>query len=1177
MRRKRFSALMCAAAVAVSVSPMINVSAEGSVNVKMSADEQEQSVTLVSKEDTNAVLICADRDGNGVLEGMTITDVKLTADTEMVVTKDMGLGAFDDGDKLMLVKDLESLQPLSETVEIGNDAPDETQTATAEPTETASVKSTETITQSPTGEPVSVEFSAGLVADTESHPVNSVISDHCMAVYESEESRKVLEYDLSDDITMFVNCVELEYLDDNDVWDYICDNPRGTVKLTDNEGDGIYDKIDVDYSRAAVVDSVVPQSDGTVIVYFMTYDQSMETKLNLGTDVLVSLTDENGEHVELDEIQRYDVFSIEWDVNEMFANSSFYKIKLSRNSVTGKLTAINRDKGILSIDGTEYECLDLLNIDRFSLEYIYTIYIDAYGDIAYAEEIDNSTDYGVVVGMYMKPGDEYPTVRLITADGSILEAEARNAEEADKFFTVVMMNGDISPEDGYVENYDGEAYTISYTADDLQNNVCSYRLTTNGLMYLDTYHSSGGEKMEYRESSGRIGSYKISGSVTRIVDAEAYISGASKTVYAADMSDFENEELYTAYTYDRDDSGYYRFVLITDGIEREPAPVNESVGVVTGIYTEEGDELPKVRIMSSDGAVIEENVGTLEDAEKFFMLLNETGSVTPESAETLLAYKGECITSYSDPEKIIDDMQNNVCRYSISDNGIGYVETMAPSGGKDLVFNASSSSLGPVAISENTNIISLERYMNGVSKKPDTMSLEEFSDGESYTAYIYDEGDFVLVLEGADGADESEEILSKGIGVVVGMYMTAGGEEPAVRIITSDGTMIEEETDNAEETNRFFTLVSQAGEIHPEDMSLGELGKYNNESYSKADKELIVDDMQNNVCEFELTENGLKCADVLVSAGGEGLVYDSDSVTLGTYGLTDDTSIVDIVQYINGLENGALSLPVSALVDGAEYAAYFYDNNGDGIYDLVLIFSGTVGLRPESDIGVVSESGTLVYINGMEYISTEVLCSGSERTIYIDRSAEELCEGDIIAYSSGNNGIVEEDDLIVLMYAEEDYNDLRELPFIINNFSDMLVSDDRVYDPETNDVLYGSSDKDVKQYFGVVYYSYDGEISLITSAENGISDTDTALKFNKNNDTNIYIYDYELRAGNRLYVTSELPMFHEKYYDGMYEGTDSNWINWTLESDYGIEPIFAYVKTVDGNMTDVVMFMSPCS
>lgn len=698
MRRKRFSALMCAAAVAVSVSPMINVSAEGSVNVKMSADEQEQSVTLVSNEDTNAVLICADRDGNGVLEGMTITDVKLTADTEMVVTKDMGLGAFDDGDKLILVKDLETLQPLSEAVEIGNDAPDETQTATAEPTETASVKPTETITQSPTVGPTET-------ADPEATEVVS-------------------------------------------------------QKPTDKP-------IDMFLSESAVVYQTV-REDSAVRVKFLDYGYLLSASILLDPedpDVSLNITSAEGESMSVYDIQPYDVLDISWDDEWGLSHSSVIDIVVTRNTYTGILELADEDS--VTVDGKIFKINYMVYPNDLEPDIEYTLYFNSKEEAVYLEEGRSYKSYGVLWGMSEENGK--PMVTVINDSGEVFKAEAKDDTEADKFFTLLMNKEYIEPENEYyLEEYDGGEYTPeSYPEllkDDIKNNVFIYDLTDDGkLVYEYTLECNDRGILEYDKDDQKICTYQLSEDDTRMINVEGLLNGTEDRAQIVTLDDLTEYVEYECGLYHKSSGpeGQYRFVIFMDGIGEEPNwdEILSGTGVPIAMYTAAGDDLPTVRMIDVSGVKVEKQVSSKEDADRFFTILSYDGDMSKVDTdeEKLYEYNGETIMREDHESEIIDDLKNNVCRYSVSKDSIGFIEALPLLKEGLAVYNNKDMTLGGMQIDKWTDIIDFNIYTAQNKEDFSLLRSDALEDGADYNVYMYDPD--------GDGVCESVIVLN-GIGVL---------------------------------------------------------------------------------------------------------------------------------------------------------------------------------------------------------------------------------------------------------------------------------------------------------------------------------------------------------------------------------------------------------------------------
>lgn len=441
----------------------------------------------------------------------------------------------------------------------------------------------------PYGTSKTVEFAADDVADDDSqYPADQIITNGRMPVYKSATSSSTTKYDLDDDVKFYVNGVELPATDANIV-SYVIENKTGTVTLVDSteeastSTDGKYDYILVDYYLDAVVD-MVQESSTDVKVYFKSADQGLGSKLTWDPedeDTTVTFTDAEGNDVNYADLAEYDVLSIAYNVDSKFTDSSFYEVKVAKNQVTGTVTSKDIEENTLRIDGNDYEGAGLVNVSNYELSTEYTLYLDAFGYIAYIDEGTSDKNYGIVVGMYMGNGDDMPTVRLVTADGSIIEKEAKDATEATKFYNILTkgnnpLNGTLTP---IPTNGDGSYnVNISRSSSDFDNdgvvyNVCTYTLSSDKLRVKDwitpnvKVDENDGtlQDLEYKASNSKLGSYTITDSVTKVLDMDGYINGTDTTVGTLSVSSFEDEATYKAAAYDRNNNGDYRLILVLEG------------------------------------------------------------------------------------------------------------------------------------------------------------------------------------------------------------------------------------------------------------------------------------------------------------------------------------------------------------------------------------------------------------------------------------------------------------------------------------------------------------------------------------------------------------------------------------------------------------------------------------
>lgn len=422
-----------------------------------------------------------------------------------------------------------------------------------------------------------VEFDASLVSEDEDYSA-SMLSDKKIPVQKSESSASVTAYKLADDVEVYVNGVKVDGATDDTLSNYILSNATGTVTLIDEtetgstSTDGYYDCVMITYYADAVVD----YTQSTTAYNRIGFKAYMNTASRLqwdpeDDDITVTFT-KDGEEIEWTELAEYDVLSIAYDVTGDFGSSEFYDVLVSQNTISGSVTS--RDpEGAIKVDGTEYDLSELVSYDSFESGATYTFYMNTFGYIAYFDENDSSKNIGILVGMYMSAGNDYPTVRYIDTDGNIVAKEVKDeTAQADfeKFYNDVT---------GKTVN-DSATYGFTKTdvKDDIQNMVFEYKMSSGKIKFDQAVDAYGDEELEYRASASRLGSYTLSESATKILDLDAYLNEDDSSVGVMSLSSFEDEAIYTAYLYDRNNNGDYRLCLVLSGTGSINA--DTTVGVV---------------------------------------------------------------------------------------------------------------------------------------------------------------------------------------------------------------------------------------------------------------------------------------------------------------------------------------------------------------------------------------------------------------------------------------------------------------------------------------------------------------------------------------------------------------------------------------------------------------------
>ncbi|MCH5211565.1 MAG: S-layer homology domain-containing protein [Oscillospiraceae bacterium] len=407
------------------------------------------------------------------------------------------------------------------------------------------------------------------VADDDSVIGTNYVANGKLPVYKSETSSSTTKYDLATNARMYVNGVDAGLVEDDKIINYIIKNNTGKVTLIDvtNTGststDGKYEYLMVDYYVDAVVESV--QTTSTYArVYFKASQAAQRMQWDPDDDD-IDITF-SGDATSYTDLQEYDVLSIAYDVvnnGDALTDLEYYDVKVSRNTVSGTVSSRDNTDGnnIVKIDGSEYDVIDLYDVGSdVELSTEYTLYLDAFGYVAYIDEGNSDKNYGVIVAMYTSSGNDYPTVRMITSDAQVVAYECKDDVEAKKFYEYAT---------GKVYGTDGTSFTKSTNSANIKagKTVCTYKLSGGKLRFDKAFTGDGGTELEYKANQSKLGKYTIAEGVTKIIDMDNYMSesNSGSTVSTLALSTFEDEAQYDAYLFDKNNNGDYRFAIVFGG------------------------------------------------------------------------------------------------------------------------------------------------------------------------------------------------------------------------------------------------------------------------------------------------------------------------------------------------------------------------------------------------------------------------------------------------------------------------------------------------------------------------------------------------------------------------------------------------------------------------------------
>ena len=418
---------------------------------------------------------------------------------------------------------------------------------------------------------------------------------------------------------------------------------------------------------------------------------------------------------------------------------------------------------------------------------------------------------------------------------------------------------------------------------------------------------------------------------------------------------------------------------------------------------------------------------------------------------------------------------------------------------------------------------------------------------KEYTLFIDAFGYVVTYEEGTS---------TKNIGVVVNMYRDADGETITASVVNGEGKVEKYEVkDEASALAIYKQVVNSAATALPNDTTL-------------ISKSVAMANVKNAVIEYSVPSGKLKYTTKVNAANAETsatLTYKEATSKLGSYTIADTTTkFVDLSSYASNNTVGTLSM--DTFEDEFDYQGYVFDRNKDGVYNFVIITSGTASLRAESALAVVSAIGSETDIDGTKCTTLVVARNGEEE---IEVSVENTVlpagvkEGSIIAYVVGSEGYVDSASSIKLIYTpDEDYANMRaDVVAATGNFGTITMGG-------------LTSSKPVNVYYGPVYTASSNTLQLFTAVNGShVSNVNDDVEVFSLKSANVYTYDYSYKADKGLRVSTGAPSQSDSIFRAAYDADNVN-VTWTTVGAEDIEPMMAFVREVDGDVTDVVYFIN---
>lgn len=402
---------------------------------------------------------------------------------------------------------------------------------------------------------------------------------------------------------------------------------------------------------------------------------------------------------------------------------------------------------------------------------------------------------------------------------------------------------------------------------------------------------------------------------------------------------------------------------------------------------------------------------------------------------------------------------------------------------------------------------------------------------------------------------------NKNMGIVVAMYKQAGNDKMTVRMITTDGEVKELEAKDTETTDAIYDQIFGTTSATT--------------AFYKGD--VATAGVEKAVIEYQVQSGKLKYkAAVDAANSNNSLEYKASTVKLGSYSISETaTKILDLDAYLN--KDGEVgTLTVDTFEDETVYNGYVFDKNTKtGDYNFAIITNGLTSLRPESTVAVVMEIGSETEVDGTNCTSIVVAREGEEDIEVLVEDITGVAEGSVVSYAVGSQGYVEDGDINVIFTPAATYDDM--LDAIAGATSDFTaLAGGKVTKPSGFDnytINVGTPSEDVEVYYGPVLSATSKSIEMFKKAAAGKSSVNETESFSIAG-ANIYTYDYSNKADKGLRVSVGAASQNLSVFKNSYADAEKTEVKWAEVIDNEVDPLVAFVKVVDGDVTDVVFFLA---
>ena len=420
---------------------------------------------------------------------------------------------------------------------------------------------------------------------------------------------------------------------------------------------------------------------------------------------------------------------------------------------------------------------------------------------------------------------------------------------------------------------------------------------------------------------------------------------------------------------------------------------------------------------------------------------------------------------------------------------------------------------------------------------------------------------------------------SKNIGIVAQMYQTEQDDTPTVVLIDANGdvqTYLTKTTTDAASIDTFDGNIDN------------KIAKLKTDASTLEDR-FIEYRISGGKLVFEGTASNV------ASVGGTD-VFKASTSKLGGYTIDETaTTILDLYDYLNN--DGEVAVyPYSSLENENTYDAFVADKNlKTGIYGFAVITDGTGSLRATSALAVVTSCGTITSVDSVNVEVLTVARDGEEDIEVLVENMNQVTEGSIIMYKVGADGYVKNSDLKVIYKPYADYDTMAAAMFADLTAGDLFtkVADTAfpTYIAPVTETISGSTvitgytidminNSKVELYVAPVYSATSSILQIFTGQKTaGQSSIATETEAFSLAGANVYTYSYDKATGDGISVSVGGVTQRSDIFKGNYITVDDfDKVNWpavlTDATNGYAEPMMAFVREVDGDVTDVVYFIN---